>query len=372
VSLLTLLLALALPLAPTATDESEEIRILIGTGTGGLRVSGEGLAVAVLEESDTSPLDAGSLVHDTPLVLGCSKDRNVRIGSLSTSGSAVEVSAPSTLGTLGHTLRGRLDFRCEGRHWLAINVLPLEEYLAAVLGGEMPHTFPEEALKAQAVAARSYALTRKIAARDAGLLYHLGATVLSQVYAGVTHEDPHTLAAVVATHGEVLANGVEPVEAYFHSSCGGRTESGGEALGRSLSYLEPVNCPCRGHSPYAHWSVTVKERDLLEALGGRGVTDVAVDSRTSTGRARSVRVVSPTGTREIPATVFREALGYQRLPSLWFEVHKSGGDFVFEGQGAGHGAGLCQWGAKIMADRGATYREILAHYYPGTELQKIY
>ncbi len=369
---LSLLLGLAAPQALTPADESEEIRILIGTGGNALSVSGDELSVSPIAEGDASPPDAGPLVTQGHLTLTCAKDRNVVVGSVDTNAAAVEVLAPTTFKTLGHSLRGRLDFRCSGRHWLAINVLPLEEYLAAVLGGEMPHTFPEEALKAQAVAARSYALTRKIAARDAGLLFHLGATVLSQVYSGVDHEDPRTIAAVVATRGEVLANGVDPVEAYFHSSCGGETESGGAALGRSLSYLEPVSCPCRGHSPYAHWSVTVKEHDLLEALGGRSVSGVAVVSRTATGRARTVRVDSPTGRREISATVFREAVGYQRLPSLWFDVHRSGSDFVFEGRGSGHGAGLCQWGAKIMADRGSSYREILAHYYPGTDLQKIY
>jgi stage II sporulation protein D len=374
VDLVAMLCALALRLAPPAVahDESEEIRILIAKGTGILRVSGDHLAIAPLEDADVPPPDGGSLPHEGPLSLACAKDHTVHVGPLSAEASAIEVSTSTTFGALGHTLRGRLVFRCDGLHWLAINVVPLEEYLAAVLGGEMPRTFPGEALKAQAVAARSYALTRKIAARDAGLPYHLGATVLSQVYAGVALEDPHTLAAVTATRGEVLANGVEPVEAYFHSSCGGKTESGGAALGRTLSYLEPVSCPCGGHSPYAHWSVTAKERDVLEAFGGRSVADISVMSRTSTGRARMVRVSSPSGTREISATVFREALGYQRLPSLWFDVHKSGSDFVFEGRGAGHGAGLCQWGAKYMADHGSSYRDILAHYYPGTDLQKIY
>jgi stage II sporulation protein D len=366
--LIALLLAAG---APEGSDESEDIRILVGTGTGSLRVSGEGLAVSAADDAAAAG-DAGITAVGNPISLGCGGDRAVRLDGRSEPAHIVEVQAPAVFHVFGHALRGALEFRCEEHRWLAINVLPLEEYLAAVIDGEMPRSFPLEALKAQAVAARSYALTRKIATRDSGQPYHLGATVLSQVYAGVDHEDPEAVAAVAATRGEVLANGVEPVEAYFHSSCGGKTESGGAALGRPLSYLEPVSCPCAGHSPFSHWSVTASERDVLAALGGRGVTDISVTSRSATGRARTVRVQSSTGTREIPATVFREALGYQRLPSLWFEVHRKGGDFVFEGRGAGHGAGLCQWGAKVMADHGSSYRDILAHYYPGTELQKIY
>ena len=367
-----LLIGLALLVgAPDSPDESEDIRILVGSGNGSLRVTGDALSVVLIGESGTDG-GAGAESHGDAFTLGCTGERKVRVGSQTTDVGEVQVRAPTTVRAFGHSLRGEIDFRCDSHRWLAINVLPLEEYLAAVLDGEMPRSFPPEALKAQAVAARSYALTRKIAARDSGQRYHLGATVLSQVYAGVDHEDPEAVAAVAATRGEVLANGVEPVEAYFHSSCGGKTESGGAALGRPMSYLEPVSCPCAGHSPYAHWSVTAAERDVLEALGGRGVTDISVISRSATGRARTVRVQSKSGTREIAATVFREALGYQRLPSLWFDVHRSGSDFVFEGRGSGHGAGLCQWGAKIMADHGSSYRDILAHYYPGTELQKIY
>lgn len=245
-----------------------------------------------------------------------------------------------------------------------INVLPLEEYLAAVLGGEMPASFPPEALKAQAVAARTYAVQRKLA--SLGEPYFLGSSVLSQVYAGISREDPRTKQAVEATHGEILTFELQPIEAYFHASCGGRTESGRDALGRSLPYLKPVDCPC-GKLPQSHWSLTLTSRELEEALGGRAGS-LEVTSRTATGRARRLEV----GGRSMAATGFRAKLGYDRVKSLAFTVEKAKDGFVLHGKGYGHGAGMCQWGAKVYADQGWSYRKILAHYYPGTELQTLY
>lgn len=263
-------------------------------------------------------------------------------------------------------VRGDVVVKAVGDKLLLINVLSLEDYLAGVLGGEMPKSFPEEALKAQAVAARTYALRKKLEAYGAD--FHLGSSVLSQVYGGLSREDAKTRAAVEATRGEVLTYELEPIEAYFHASCGGRTESGLSALGRDLPYLRPVDCPC-GHLPSSHWELTLKPRELKEAFG-RDAGSLAVVARSETGRARRVRVGPE---RTLDAVSFRERLGYTRLKSLNFEVERgSGPEIRISGRGYGHGAGLCQWGAKVLADEGWDYRRILTHYYPGAELQTLY
>ena len=99
------------------------------------------------------------------------------------------------------------------------------------------------------------------------------------------------------------------------------------------------------------------------------LANVAVVSRSATGRARRVRVAD----RVLDATAFRERIGYSRVKSLAFEIEAKGKDsYALTGRGFGHGAGMCQWGAKVFADRGWAYRQILAHYYPGTELQTLY
>jgi stage II sporulation protein D len=245
-----------------------------------------------------------------------------------------------------------------------VNVLPLEEYLAGVLGSEMPRSFPLEALKAQAVAARTYALNKKL--EQYGQPFHLGSSVISQVYKGLENDDQRTRQAIEATRGLVITFNLQPIEAYFHASCGGRTESGLEALGRDLPYLKPVDCPC-GKLATSHWTLTLGTADL-KSLGAAKGSALLVQGRSPTGRARRVEV----GTRSLDAVTFRERLGYMRLKSLAFDVEKSKDGFVLEGRGFGHGAGLCQWGARVYAEKGWDYQKILQHYYPGTELQALY
>ena len=239
-----------------------------------------------------------------------------------------------------------------------INVIPLEDYLAAVLGSEMPVSFPLEALKAQAVAARTYALQKKLEAY--GSAFHMGSSVLHQVYGGVDREDPRTRAAVEATRGEVLTYELAPIEAYFHASCGGRTESGQDALQRDLPYLQPVDCPC-GSCPRAAGAPRSPRGAARRALR-HSAEGLRVTARTATGR---VSRVATAGGAALDAAQLRQRLGYTRSrawTSRW-SARRSG--YRFTGRGYGHGAGLCQWGAKVLADEGRAYREILSPLLPG-------
>lgn len=268
----------------------------------------------------------------------------------------------------GHRVRGDVVIRASRSSLELINVLPLEDYLIGVLGSEMPQDFPEEALKAQAVAARTYALRRKLASNEQP--YHLGSSVLHQVYRGLDRENARVRSAVDSTHGEILTYDLEPIEAYFHASCGGRTESGLEALTRNLPYLQPVDCPC-GRLPASHWELSVPGSELSALFGQKDISSLSISSRSHTGRVKVLRFGSGD---PIDAATFRQRLGYDRLKSLWFEVIDSGrdGSVKLSGRGYGHGAGLCQWGAKLLANSGSNYRQILEHYYPGTELQRMY
>jgi len=244
-------------------------------------------------------------------------------------------------------VRGEVVALPKGSKVLLVNVLPLEDYVAAVLGGEMPVAFPMEALKAQAVAARTYALQRKIEAL--GQPVHLGSSVLAQVYGGVNRENPRTRAATAATAGQILTFQLAPIEAYF------------------LPYLQSVTCECRpGVS--TRWKADVDASTLERAFGG-GRGELRVAARTGTGRVRRLEL----GGRSLSGVEFRQRLGYDRVRSLAFDVAPTpGGGALLTGRGLGHGAGLSQWGAKEMADSAQDYRAILAHFYPGTELQTLY
>ncbi len=249
--------------------------------------------------------------------------------------------------------------------------LRLEDYVAGVVSGEMPATFPPEALKAQAVAARSYALTRKIEAQAAGRGHDIASGVLAQVW--TERAGAAARAAAEATAGEVLVVGMEPVEAYFHASCGGRTEGGLAAIGRDLPYLAPVVCGrCEG-APRVRWKVEVPAREVGRLVGLAGDASAArITTRSATGRAERVEIEGAGATVALSAADLRQRLGFSRLPSLAFEVRAGKGVLAFEGAGHGHGAGLCQWGAAGLAREGRTYREILAHYYRGAEVVRMY
>ena len=270
-----------------------------------------------------------------------------------------------------HVLRaGNIEVRGEvvalpkGSRVLLVNVLPLEDYVAAVLGGEMPVSFPIAALKAQAVAARTYALSKKLEALSEPV--HLGSSVLAQVYGGLNRENPRTRAATQATAGQVLTWELAPIEAYFHSSCEGRTETGLAALGRDLPYLRSVDCNCKP-GPNTRWTLELTSDQLERAFGTRG--ELKITGRTPSGRVRRIEL----GSRAMSGVEFRQRLGYEQVRSLAFEVAADGrGGARLTGRGYGHGAGLSQWGAHAMAEDGKDYRAILAHFYPDTELQQLY
>jgi stage II sporulation protein D len=263
----------------------------------------------------------------------------------------------------------RIRVRLEGS--AEVQDLRLEDYVAGVVAGEMPPSFPAEALRAQAVAARSYALTRKLEAQRTGKPWDIGAGVLHQVYQG--RHSPAARSAADATLGEVLVLGMEPVEAYFHSVCCGTTESGLAALGRDLPYLVPVDCGSCDGVAGARWRREFSAADLGRVAGlGGPADDVRVAARTATGRAERVELARAGRSVELAAADLRRRLGFSRLPSLAFEVAPARGGFAFEGTGMGHGAGMSQHGAAGMARAGKTYREILGHYYPGTEVVRMY
>jgi stage II sporulation protein D len=253
-----------------------------------------------------------------------------------------------------------------------IEDLRLEDYVAGVVAGEMPASFPPEALRAQAVAARSYALTRKIGAAG-GKPWDIGAGVLAQVYQG--RHSPAARAAADATAGEVLVLGMEPVEAYFHGVCGGRTETGLAALGRDLPYLASVECGFCDDAPGARWRRELPCAELGRVAGLSGAVDaVRISARTPSGRAAQVELGRGERVRAVGAADLRQRLGFTRLPSLAFEIEPAQGEraFDFIGRGQGHGAGLCQHGAAGMGRAGKPYREILARYYPGTDVTRMY
>lgn len=248
-----------------------------------------------------------------------------------------------------------------------VNELPLEDYVESVVAAEVGTDWEIEALKAQAVIARTYAVYKKTAVTNRSM-YHLTSSVLNQVYKGNNSHFKVTF-AVRATEGEILTYNGKPIEALYHSTCGGRTENPEEVFGKKIPYMKSVESRC-DLSPYWVWERKIPISEIEKALNLSGIKDLYIKSTTSTGRAKDITVKREEGDTTIKATDLRRLLGWNRLPSTYFEIKKNGDSIVFEGKGYGHGVGLCQWSALQMAAEGKSYREILAFFYPETEIKQ--
>jgi len=250
--------------------------------------------------------------------------------------------------------------------------LPLEKYVAAVLAGEASVLRSDEALKAMAVAARTFGVYGR--GRHAPEGYDLcGTTHCQRVdLAAVT---PRLEAAAAATAGELLWSEGKPAFAVYSRDCGGVTEDVSAVWPEiSAKYLQRLTDPYCARSGAAEWRWKAKESDLVAALAGsqlrapRTIEHVTISGRTESGRARELTLAGGGERVRISATAFRfaigRALGWDRLPGDRYEVT----GLEFNGTGSGHGVGLCQRGADEMGAEGRRYREILEFYYPGTEV----
>jgi SpoIID/LytB domain protein len=313
--------------------------------------------------------------------------------------------------------KGRLSGYYAGRVYVTIdrlggmavvNAVPENKLLAGLIPAEIFPSSPDEALKAQAVAARGELLS-KIGTRHVGDPFRLCSKTHCQVYSGTGHETARTTAAVEATRGEVLfeaAGGLaDPV---YSANCGGHTENnenvwpemaalpslrghrdadksardayaGGVTASNVAEFIAnpPVAFCGRarlGAGDRFRWTVT-RSREELDKLLAKyhlgAVRSIEVLERGVSGRARAVRVTGATRAETIRGELrIRQAFG--NLKSSLFVVEVKDGGARFQGAGFGHGVGMCQTGAIGMAEAGKSYREILRHYYPGTTLQKLW
>lgn len=289
-------------------------------------------------------------------------------------GPAIRIAGPGPHQTETHRVRGSLEVRRTGDGLQVINQVPLEDYVIATVGGELVHSWEDEVLKAQAVVSRTYALYQQARSLDA--LYDVSAGTRHQVYVGVAGESPRIVQATRATAGEVLLYDGEPILAAFHSASGGHTASSAEVWGRALPYLTSRAVPTERDSPDHDWRAVISGPTLARAIAPLGlrpgvVREVRVVERSSSGRARTLFVGGPSGGERLSARTLRRAVGASVIRSTLFDVREEGGDFVFAGSGHGHGVGMSQWGARAMAQAGASYREILAAFYPGTDLHPL-
>ena len=295
----------------------------------------------------------------------------VTLGEEQPSGPALLFSAEDGLFELeGLTYRGALLVESDEKGNLrAVNLLPLRDYLRSVVASEMPPRWPLDALMAQAVAARTFAVNRLLGPEPRAKF--LRKTELS--YKGKQSESSLSDRAVDLTAGIVMTYNEKLFPAFFHSACGGHTTSVRKVFGEpDIAPLQGVPCQWCKDSPFYRWKITLEKSDLAAALQAWGLGEPETLRAIGTEPDGYAAFVLANDSVRIPAYQFRLAIGAHTLRSAAFGFEKVNGTFVVSGRGWGHGVGLCQWGARGMASAGRSWDAILQHYYPSASLRKLY
>ena len=272
-----------------------------------------------------------------------------------------------------YRLRGNLAIiRQKNGSLLAVNEIDIEDYLCGVLRAEVSPHWPIEALKAQAVAARTFALYYNLLRKDKD--YELDNTVYSQIYAGVRQETRRTTQAVRQTAGEVLTYKQNLFPAFFHATCAGRTENANKLWNIDIPPLKGVTCPfCKG-SPHYSWKAKISLSQIKKKLNKNGykigeIVHLSPLGRDKSGRIEKIEIQDKQKKNIIiEANKFRLIICPDLIRSTNFKLLIKNKQVFFQGKGWGHGVGLCQWGAYFMAKQGFNYRQILKYYYPGAEI----
>ena len=284
----------------------KEVRVLLAEGRPAVTVSSNLPFTAVDGSGAIYKLPKGALTLRSDLALPAE--------ALAVAPLVLRPAKKGLLALDGRLYRGKLELVPQGGFLRVVNVVSLESYLQGVVAGEVPYSWPAEALKAQAVAARSYALANLVK----GKAFDLYSDVRSQVYLGVSGEKASTTKAVADTVGQVVLYGGKVATTYYFSTSGGKTASAADVFGFSVPYLVSRPDPWDKASPHHRWGpVLFGARTLQSKLGGDARVVDATGAATPSGRLRSLVVSTTAGSETVPASLLRTALG---LRSTWITV----------------------------------------------------
>lgn len=269
------------------------------------------------------------------------------------------------------TVHGPLDIQSVPSGLAVVNRINLETYVAGVVSGEVSPKWPIEALKAQAVAARTYVLYKQV--ENQLQPFDVFASVQDQVYHGHAARAESVLQAVEETRGQVVTHDHRPIYAAYSSTAAGPTEDALYVWALDLPYLKGVDCPFDDQAPRYDWRTTFTFDYLEHQLRQEGyavgtVATLTPYTFTPSGRVDRVRLLHSRGEIILRGQDLRRIVGYSKIFSTNFSITSVGAEVEVVGHGAGHAVGMCQWGMREMAELGYDYQSILRHYYPGTTL----
>ncbi len=265
---------------------------------------------------------------------------------------------------------GKLNLFVLDSEILVVNVLGIEKYLSSVVGSEMPTKWPMEALKAQAIASRTYALKQK-----GNNLFDIDSTRRNQVYNGLESRTYKTIRAVKSTRSLVLTYKNKLINALFHSSSGGMTENSQDVWKNKYPYLSSVR-DFDKNNPKFRWQKKFSNNELTNLFPKiGGLKKIEILDITTSGRVKNVKLDGAYGSDQMSGVDLRKKLGLKSTFVRFKLIEEQSKDFttnkslIVSGQGSGHGVGMSQWGAKYMASRGQKAEKILKHFYRGVQIK---
>lgn len=382
----TMVFALPLGVGLTFTVLAMVLTGCVSTGPVGDRGPGETIRALVIEEARHLTIDGAKLKSTIELGLSPAGELIIidpKAGS--TPGMAPEpISGPlrfypdlEFVYVNNKPYRGIVEVRALKGTLKVVNELLLEDYIGGIINNEISSKWPLEAVKAQAVIARTYALYRK-KEREGTSYYDVASTFMDQVYTGAGAEDNVATGVVRETYGEVLFFGNTLALTLYHSNAGGITESSEEVWGEYHSYLRSIKSRHDKGAPNYFWELSLTDEEFGKRLTAAGhnfgrLKRLKIARRSGSGRVKQLVLKDRDGVElTLTGEDLRRALGYATLRSTLFKVKVRGQELRITGYGSGHGVGLSQWGAKSMAEDGYGYKKILRHYYKGTKLKRLY
>ncbi|MBI4376498.1 MAG: SpoIID/LytB domain-containing protein [Elusimicrobia bacterium] len=367
-----LALLLSIPLRSEGAAPDRLIQIGIVPGAHALEFSIDGEFAMSGAPSGASSLSGGARYRLEP------SEGGLRLGNLELPEEIrLRPKDGSSLLIGNRRYRGDIIVRASGSGQLtAIEEIGIETYLMGVLPHEMDPSWPLEALKSQAVVARTFAYTHLGKYRKMG--FDLTSDTRSQVYRGLEEVAPSIREAVKRTRGEVLGWKGEILNVYYHSCCGGHTVDPRFVWGSESKTPDPLRGVrdryCQT-SPHARWIAYFQDSDIVAAVGSAVMGPLrrfAIKRRNNAGYVQEFLVRIAEETVHVPAIELRRALGNTELKSARISaIRRRAKGYELVGQGMGHGVGLCQWGARRQAEKGRAYEKILRYYFPGAILSVI-
>lgn len=301
------------------------------------------------------------------------KNSKINVNDISVSDREIELFSEDLIEFNNKKYRGRIYVLLNDNELLIINKVKLDDYLYGVLPSEVIPNWHKECLKAQAVAARTFAIFNKLNSKST--YYDLDSDILSQVYKGANVETKKTNEAIDETKDEIIIYNGEAIQAFFHSNSGGKTASSEEVWGGKIDYLKSKEDEfCKMEKNYK-WSIALTSEKISQKLEKNKIHtgeiyDIKIMERSESNRIKSLKIYGSSGSITIKGKDFRVLLGENCIKSTNFFISRQNNNFIFTGYGWGHGVGLSQEGAKGMAENGWDYKKILKYFYSGVEIAK--